>query len=328
MKKTLLLLSITYMSYAADFLSSTDTAWKYQLNSYGALGGILDADKAVPQYTVSQSVLDAMINSLPERQRADTAHPEYFPSPEPEIVVTENAELFVTFYSEGAGYKNTLGFYTYDGDTNRSRPESIQEIKSNGKILFPNTSLLDSGGDLTLGTSVSLGELSSGTKVIFFLVSNGWKGSSTGVRSSNNWIFSSLSSLNLEYDPNSAKEVPDHKHTALLWKNVGPGNILLMGFEDILRTYSACDHDFNDVLFSVSSSPMAALKDTTEVATGTSGFSVAPEEKDTDSDGVNDAFDAFPEDASRTYISYYPSNANKTTLVFEDMWPVKGDYDM
>ncbi len=328
MKKTLLLLSIIYTSCAADFSSSTDTIWNYHFNNYTESGGILEENRATPLYTVDSNILNTMINSLPEHHKADISHPEYFPSPEPEIVVTQTAEVFVTFYSEGAGYKNSLGYYTYDGDTNRSRPESLQDIKDQGVILYPNTSLLYSGGDLKLGTSVSLGKLSSGTKVIFFLVSNGWKGTSTGVRSSSDWIFTSLSSLNLEYDPNSTKEVPDHKHTALLWKDIGPGNILLMGFEDILRTHGACDHDFNDVLFSVSSSPMAALKDTIEVETGTSGFSLAPEERDTDADGINDAFDAYPEDASRAYNSYYPSRGANATLLFEDMWPIEGDYDM
>ena len=324
-KSLIIILPLTLM---ADFSSSSDSTWNYQFEQYSNVGGILAKDKVEPQFTIEQTILDTLLNSLPENHRADTEHPEYFPAPEPEIVMSENGEMFVTFYHEGAGYKNALGYYTYDGDTNRTRPESLQEVKDNGIILFANTSLLYSGGDLTLGTTVSLGNLSSGTKVLFFLVSNGWKGSSTGVRSSSDWIFTSWSPLNLEYDESSTKIVPDHKHVALLWKNIGPGNILLMGFEDILRTYRSCDHDYNDVLFSVSSNPMSAITDTTKVETGVSGFSLAPEETDTDGDGINDAFDAYPEDINRAYISYYPNSTSKATLVFEDMWPFKGDYDM
>ncbi len=319
------------LSLMANFSSSSDTTWKYHFQNYSNVGGILDSNKTSPLYTMDESILSSLLSSLPENRRADQQHPEYFPTPEPEIIVKEGAEVFVTFYHEGAGYKNTLGYYTYDGDTNRSRPQSLQDIKDEGVVLFANTSLLYSGGDLIPETTVSLGHLSSGTKVIFFLVSNGWKGSSTGVRSSYDWIFTSWSPLNKEYDATSTKEVPDHKHVALLWKGTGAGNILLMGFEDILRTSNSCDHDYNDVLFAVSSSPLSALTDTTEVETGTSGFSVAqsnPEETDTDNDGVNDAYDSYPNDNQRAYNSYYPNSNSKSTLVFEDMWPFEGDYDM
>jgi len=307
--------------------STNYSIWDYHFDCYTSIGGILETNMAIPLYMPNQAILDTMLSALPENRRTDINHPEYFPSPEPEIVVKEDAEVFVTFHHEGAGYKNTLGFYTYEGDTNRSLPESIQDIKNNGKILFANASLINKGGDLKRNTSISLGEFSAGTKVIFFLISNGWKGKNVGVKS-NSWIFTSWSQLNPNYDEFSTLDVPEHKQVALLWKDVGLGKILLMGFEDILRKNNNCDHDFNDALFSVSSSPMSALIDTIEVDTGLSGFSVAIEDYDSDEDGVNDAFDAFPADASRTYVSYYPSKTNKTTLIFEDMWPVKGDYDM
>jgi LruC domain-containing protein len=327
-KKTLLLLSVAYSNCIADFSSTSDIEWHYQFKNYSDVGGILEEDKATPLYEINSSMLNTMLTSLPEYHNASLEHPEYFPSPEPEIVLANTAEVFVTFYSEGASYRNSLGYYTYDGDTNRSAPTSIEDVKDNGIILYPNSSLLNSGGDLSLGTSVSLGTLTKDTKVMFFLVANGWQGSTTGVQSSNDWIFSTLSNLNKEYNANSQKTVPDHKHVALLWKDTGPGNILLMGFEDILRTNIACDHDFNDALFSISSSPLNALKDSTKVKTGKSGFAKALEDLDRDKDGVNDALDEYPEDSKRAYNQYYPSNEGNATLIFEDMWPSEGDYDM
>lgn len=331
----LALVPLTASAWSLDFDATQDTTWNYHFVTYTSSGGILEENKATPKFTISDSILETLANTLPEGHRIDTEYPEYFPTPEPEIIVKKNAEVFVTFYSEGAGYRNALGYYIYDGDTNRARPESLRDIKADGVILFPNTSLAGSGGDLTYGTTVSLGELTVGTKVIFFLVSNGWKGSSTGVRQSDDWIFNSWSPLNKEYDADATALVPDHKHTALLWKNVGPGNILLMGFEDILRTSRSCDHDYNDVLFSVSSSPMDAIGDVVVVkdkegnTTETEGgFAIAPEERDTDEDGVNDAFDAYIDDPERAYNSYYPSATDKATLAFEDMWPREGDYDM
>jgi len=41
-----------------------------------------------------------------------------------------------------------------------------------------------------------------------------------------------------------------------------------------------------------------------------------------------DALDAFPNDATKAYITYSPSATGWSTLAFEDFWPVKGDYDL
>ena len=51
-----------------------------------------------------------------------------------------------------------------------------------------------------------------------------------------------------------------------------------------------------------------------------------PQIQDADSDGVADANDAYPNDASRAFNSYFPSSG-KGTLLFEDLWPTIGDYD-
>ncbi|GAB1447234.1 hypothetical protein MASR2M44_02260 [Bacteroidota bacterium] len=48
--------------------------------------------------------------------------------------------------------------------------------------------------------------------------------------------------------------------------------------------------------------------------------------QDADSDGVTDANDAYPSDATRAYNNMYPA-AGKGTLMFEDLWPTTGDYD-
>jgi LruC domain-containing protein len=47
---------------------------------------------------------------------------------------------------------------------------------------------------------------------------------------------------------------------------------------------------------------------------------------DTDSDGVQDSDDAYPNDILRAYNNYYPEKGNGT-LMFEDLWPTLGDYD-
>ena len=48
--------------------------------------------------------------------------------------------------------------------------------------------------------------------------------------------------------------------------------------------------------------------------------------QDADSDGVADADDAYPNDATRAYNNWYPA-AGFGTLMYEDLWPATGDYD-
>lgn len=47
---------------------------------------------------------------------------------------------------------------------------------------------------------------------------------------------------------------------------------------------------------------------------------------DADADGVADADDEYPNDVNKAFNNRYPS-ASYATLMFEDLWPGKGDYD-
>ncbi len=48
---------------------------------------------------------------------------------------------------------------------------------------------------------------------------------------------------------------------------------------------------------------------------------------DADGDGVTDSQDEFPNDPSMAYRSYLAGENTSATLLFEDLWPAKGDYD-
>lgn len=48
---------------------------------------------------------------------------------------------------------------------------------------------------------------------------------------------------------------------------------------------------------------------------------------DTDRDGVIDGYDMYPNDPTRAYDVFFPSEGIYGTLAFEDLWPEKGDYD-
>lgn len=49
--------------------------------------------------------------------------------------------------------------------------------------------------------------------------------------------------------------------------------------------------------------------------------------EDSDGDGVVDYIDDYPNDSLFAFTSYYPGIDEMGTLLFEDMWPMKGDYD-
>lgn len=49
---------------------------------------------------------------------------------------------------------------------------------------------------------------------------------------------------------------------------------------------------------------------------------------DMDGDGVSNLLDDFPSDRSRAFNNWYPSASSFGSLIFEDLWPYKGDYDL
>jgi hypothetical protein len=149
------------------------------------------------------------------------------------IVVTKSCKVYVTFLTENAGYKNTLGWYTYkEGQT----PLKKSDINQN--VLFPNISLKDHGGELETGYTLELGKKSfpSGTVIGFFLVVNGWEDC---IINFNNTIYYTDSELN-----------ESGKKQYLLFKDPVCHEFVI-GFEDSnveLNSYI----DFNDVIFLVS----------------------------------------------------------------------------
>ncbi|OFY43569.1 MAG: hypothetical protein A2X18_06405 [Bacteroidetes bacterium GWF2_40_14] len=53
-----------------------------------------------------------------------------------------------------------------------------------------------------------------------------------------------------------------------------------------------------------------------------------PAVTDNDGDGVGAALDVDDNDATVAFVSYFPSGSTWGTYAFEDLWPVKGDYDV
>jgi len=254
---------------------------------------------------ISQGLLDSINASLPETVHLPVSHPQYLKSGnEADLVLTKPADVWVTFVSEGAGYLNSVGYYTYNSAT---PPQSVNDI-SKYTIIFPNASLIGSGGGMHSGDKVKLGTFPAGTAIGWFLVANGYNGTSV----TNPPTYFSDPILNPETDPTK------RQHTVLLLNN--SKSLLLVGFEDLIRnTPSSSDEDFNDVVFYITANPITAV-DVTNVPSIDSPA-------DTDKDGVSNTFDEFPNDPLRAYTNYYPSITDYTSLLVEDLWPSVGDFD-
>lgn len=215
------------------------------------------------------------------------------------ITLSEEAEVFITFIHEGAGYKNSFGYFVFDPDNPPTSHEEVSEV-----IVFPNLSY----PHLVNGHRLSIGTFPAGTSIGFFIAANGyWY--YTGVKPFKVPYYYSLQGLNPEQDPAL------RQHTVLLYDE--EVSEVIIGFEDLPRTWG--DNDFNDAVFSVKTTPSTAINSTNLVT--------MPEQNDSDADGVNDEADEFPNDHKRAYSSYFPSADSHVTLAFEDNWPKVGDYD-
>ncbi len=195
---------------------------------------------------VSSATMTLISNSLPENYPVPTYNPQYLSSGyETDIIIDSLADVWVTFVSEGAGYKNVLGFYTYD----INNPPTTAPTASQITIVFPNVSAQGSGGSLVAGNKVKIGTFPAGTGIGWVLLANAWNGSTV---TNGLWRLFSNPNFNPEANPTL------RQHNVLL--NDPDNERIILGFEDIRRDNSSCDNDFNDAVFYVSANPYAAIR--------------------------------------------------------------------
>nr|WP_315156146.1 DUF4114 domain-containing protein [uncultured Flavobacterium sp.] len=194
---------------------------------------------------INNATLTLVSNSLPENYPVPTYNPQYISSGyDTNIVVSQPADVWVTFVSEGAGYKNVLGFYTY----NINNPPTTAPTSSDITIIFPNVSAQGSGGSLVAGNKVKIGTFPAGTGIGWVLLANGWNGSMV-----TNGLWRLFSDT--RFNPESTASL--RQHNVLL--NDTANQRILLGFEDIRRDNSSCDQDFNDAIFYITANPYNAI---------------------------------------------------------------------
>ncbi|MCB2100629.1 MAG: DUF4114 domain-containing protein [Rhodobacterales bacterium] len=229
------------------------------------------------QMSIDAALTRAVSTMLPESSNVDGAflNPAY----DPNILLGADAQVSVTFVSEGAGYRNTLGYVLFtdgafdgltksDVDTNGNHRISLAELDAVAGtelgLLFPNASAQGSGGDLAPGDTVFLNDgnlLSAGTSIGFFLIQNAWTGHNIlgwDVADVGAQVFYSIDHLNPEAAAAATIGDPgaNSRHVAMMHV----GETILLGFEDLVRPGG--DNDFNDAVFFVSATPGIALAPT------------------------------------------------------------------
>jgi len=296
------------MGPGQDFRSDENYELPVATRSFSYLDSVTYNSQGVPSpidlIAVEPEVLARISTSLPEHQDVSTTHPEYVDeSVESNFIFTEDVEVWITFVAEGASYRNAFGFYTYPVGSPPADPDSLDHT-----IIFPNCSYPGYGGALVSGSKIYLGNFTAGTVLGWFIVQNGWE-ESENVSDTAQRFYSDK-----QYNPEGS---PDEEHAVLLYD--AEHELFVLGFEDVNRLDTNCDNDFNDAVFIAEAIPLSGI-DNSNIPP----ISIPP---DTDGDGVSDPIDPFPTDSLRTFIEYYPST-EYATIVFEDLWPNYGDYDM
>ncbi|MCF8259491.1 MAG: choice-of-anchor A family protein [Melioribacteraceae bacterium] len=194
---------------------------------------------------ISDDFLSRIRASVSEGVRTPNEHPEWFTDDVvSNITLTQEADVFVSYVTEGAGYRNVLGYYTYDSS---NPPTSVADIEDSRKVIFPNVSNYGSGGSLQPGDKVKIGRFAAGTTIGWFVAANGFRPPAV---TPGYWQVYSNTQLNSPSDP--AKK----QHVVLL--NDELTNRFVIAFEDIQRDRGG-DEDFNDAIFYASSNPPSSF---------------------------------------------------------------------
>ncbi|PHS78920.1 MAG: type I secretion protein [Rhodospirillaceae bacterium] len=185
------------------------------------------------------------------------------------LTMAVNYGASITFEGESAGYRNTLGWYKIDPDT-----QAIQNVE----IIWPNASLKGSGGDLIGGVSQENLNIDAQDQIGFFIIANGydynnkffktWNGKGEFTFQNDDGDQATVNTTNptLIHTANNGSQTTllQHTyHTAGFGDNVNlnpdgidhtvgllrtDDGLLRLGFEDL---YNGGDQDFDDAVFTI-----------------------------------------------------------------------------
>jgi hypothetical protein len=196
---------------------------------------ISDMSKSIYSIEMDPKDLNAIQALLPEQ----TVNRAFVNSTvDPNLRLLEKAEVSLTFIDEGAGYKNSFGYFLFDDDNNILDTQTIfanasKEIDKIGGGAADNKKF----GGLEAGDTVDLGVFDAGTNIGFWLQADGFN-------RPQGYTYYTLDHLN-----------PDGlRHVAMIADVVNER--VIFGVEDL---YNLGDQDFNDIVFTFTASPFSAI---------------------------------------------------------------------
>jgi hypothetical protein len=234
---------------SANFVESKDSV----IFVATGLGGLkilaISMDEGVPEDVEPTDPCETLMANIsemfPERMDVRGVHEDLFSdTAHLNILVTEETPVYVSFIDEGAGWRNTFGYYSYPAD---NPPQDIDELDM--QIVFPNVSKVGEGGGLDFGDRVQLGEGSfpAGTVIGFYIVAQGWKNGLT------------VEGVYTHYTDRDFNI--DQAQQSTLFISSDCDDIVLT-FEDIKINSSSCDHDYNDIILTIKDSKEMGVPNT------------------------------------------------------------------
>ena len=187
----------------------------------------------VPEDVFNIELCPALVNNItalfPESKNNQAKYAQLFSADvQQRIILTKDADVYVSFVTEAAAFGNVLGYYVYNSSTPPGSPEDIEK-----QLIFPNVdnSYLSTGDTRRLGTT----QLKAGTVVGFFLIVGGYR---------NDGVYFKRPTFYTDYAWNADRT---KQHVLCEEKEC---KSIVIGFED--KTIDLADKDYNDIIFTVS----------------------------------------------------------------------------
>nr|WP_320118023.1 DUF4114 domain-containing protein [uncultured Marinifilum sp.] len=214
----------------------------------------IEIDEGIPEDIIPtkpcETLIDNIIEMFPAGKNNIETHSDLFADGNNLILrLIKESPVYLTFIDEGAGWRNSLAYYTYDAST---PPTSLDDVELN--MLFPNVSKEGEGGGLTSGDRVQLGDeaFPENTVIGFCLIAKGWKNGAT-----TDGVYSHYT--NVEWNENN-----NQQHVLFIEDQCKD---IVLCFEDV--QLPGGDKDINDIIFAVTDNAednlVATAFDTTNI---------------------------------------------------------------
>lgn len=221
---------------SVNFVESKDNCIFVAAGTGGLKILSIEIDEGIPDDIIPTkpcpTLIDNIVAMFPAGKDNRNEHSDLFADNNNLILkLKKESPVYLTFIDEGAGWRNSLAYYTYDAD---NPPTGEDEIEL--RMLFPNVSKEGEGGGLTSGDRVQLGDeaFPANTVIGFCLIAKGWKNGTT-----TEGIYKHYT--NIEFNQNE-----NQQHVLFIEKNCKD---IVLCFEDIKLPDG--DKDYNDIIFAI-----------------------------------------------------------------------------